>query len=131
MRTHRGWIGIVGLATMLAGQAAGADLPVPTGTAIVAPDARLELLFTRTAKIAGGLTEGPAVAPDGSIYFTDIPFGPDPGMILRFDPKSRQTTVFTDDSGKANGLIFDREGHLLAAEGAGFGGRRISRGKAA
>lgn len=106
--------------------AESADLPKPTGEKIVAANAQLELLFTRTAKITGGLTEGPAVAPDGSIFFTDIPFGKDNGMILRFDPKTKQTTVFTDDSGKANGLIFNSAGRLLACEGAGIGGRRIS-----
>ena len=35
----------------------------------VAAAARLEKLYTRTQKITGGLTEGAAVAPDGSIYF--------------------------------------------------------------
>src|SRR4051812_504957 len=40
------------------------DVPAPTG-GLVAKGAKLELLFTRTAKIKGGLTEGPAVAPDG------------------------------------------------------------------
>ena len=109
------------------GHASRAELPAPRGPSIVSPDARLELLFTRTANISGGLTEGPAVAPDGSIYFSDIPFGQDKGMILRFDPKTGQTTVFTDDSGKSNGLIFDADGYLLACEGAGYGGRRISR----
>jgi len=103
------------------------ELPKPSGEAIVSADAALELLFTRTAKISGGLTEGPAVAPDGSIYFTDIPFGKDEGMIQRFDPKTKKTTVFTAYSGKANGLIFDKNGFLLACEGAGYGGRRISR----
>ena len=82
------------------GTAALADaLPKPTGKNIVSADAKLELLFTRSAEIEGGLTEGPAVAPDGSIYFSDIPFGKDNGMILRFDPKTKKTTVFTDDSG--------------------------------
>jgi gluconolactonase len=104
-----------------------ADLPAPTGDRIVAPGAKLELLFTRTAPINGGLTEGPAAAPDGSIYFSDIPLGTDKGMILRFDPKTRQTTVFTDDSGKSNGLEFDAEGRLVACEGADHGGRRVSR----
>jgi gluconolactonase len=102
-------------------------LPPPSGETIVSPQARLELLFTRTAAIEGGLTEGPAVAPDGSIYFSDIPFGADKGMILRFDPKTRKTTVFAEDSGKANGLIFDRQGFLVACEGANYGGRRVSR----
>ena len=119
---------IVAFLAIAAGVAVyAADLPRPTGDEVVAPDAKLELLFTRTAKIEGGLTEGPAVAPDGSIYFTDIPTGKDNGMILRFDPKTKQTTVFSDDSGKANGLIFDSEGHLLACEGAEYGGRRVSR----
>lgn len=103
------------------------EVPAPTGERIVAAGAKLEWLFTRTAPIQGGLTEGPAVAPDGSIYFSDIPFGPDPGMILRFDPRTRQTTVFVADSGKSNGLICDAEGRLVACEGASFGGRCMSR----
>jgi len=94
---------------------------------IVPEGAKLELLFTRTAKLAGGLTEGPAVAPDGSIYFTDMPFGADPGMILRFDPTTRKISVFTADSGKANGLTCDANGDLVACEGADQGGRRVSR----
>jgi gluconolactonase len=93
---------------------------------IVPAGAKLELLFTREASISGGLTEGPAVAPDGSIYFTDIPVGKDKGMILRFDPRTKKTTVFTDDSGKANGLMFDAKGHLIACEGSDGGGRRVS-----
>src|SRR5437588_10630965 len=88
------------------------------------PDgAKLELLHTRQVKLNSGLTEGPAVAPDGSIYFTDMPFGKDDGMILRFDPRSRQTTVFTDKSYKSNGLAFDLEGNLLSCDGADGGGR--------
>jgi gluconolactonase len=94
---------------------------------IVPAGAKLELLFTRTAAISGGLTEGPAVAPDGSIYFSDIPVGKDRGMILRFDPRTKQTSVFTDDSGKSNGLKFDAQGNLIACEGSDYGGRRVSR----
>ena len=120
------WLTIVA-GLFIASAIQAADLPKPTGDKIVAADAQLELLFSRTANISGGLTEGPAVAPDGSIYFSDIPFGKDNGMILRFDPSSKRTTVFTDDSGKANGLIFNADGQLLACEGAGFGGRRVSR----
>lgn len=104
-----------------------AEVPKPTGDKIVDPDAKLELLFTRTAKIAGGLTEGPAVAPDGSIYFSDIPFGKDKGMILRFDPKTKKTTVFAEDSHKSNGLKFDAKGFLIACEGSDYGGRAVSR----
>ena len=94
---------------------------------IVPDGAKLEKLFTRTSDITGGLTEGPAVAPDGSIYFSDIPFGQDKGQILRFDPKTRNTTVFAADSHKSNGLSFDADGSLIAAEGADYGGRAIVR----
>src|SRR6188768_3523659 len=57
---------------------------------IIPDGAKLELLFTREAPIKGGLTEGPTVAPDGSIYFSDIPFGEDNGMIMRFDPQTKK-----------------------------------------
>src|SRR5437763_4220485 len=103
------------------------DVPAPTGDAVVSKDAKLELLFTRSAKIEGGLTEGPACAPDGSIYFSDIPFGKDKGMILRFDPRTNKTTVFAADSHKSNGLKFDAKGYLIACEGSDGGGRCVSR----
>jgi gluconolactonase len=96
-------------------------------SAIIPEGAKLELVFTRSADIHGGLTEGPAVAPDGTIYFTDIPLDKDHGMILRFDPKTMKTTVFSDDSGKANGMKFDAQGHLIVCEGADYGRRRVSR----
>lgn len=115
------------LAALLSAAALAADVPAPEGAKIVDPRETLELLYTRTAPIKGGLTEGPAVAPDGSIYFTDIPVGDDPGMIIRFDPKTMQNTVFTANSGKANGLAFDRFGNLIACEGSDQGGRRVSK----
>ena len=99
----------------------------PTGDSIVSPDAKLELLYTRSAPINGGLTEGAAVAPDGSIYFSDIPNGADKGLIVRFDPKTKKTTVFTDDSRKSNGLMFDAKGFLISCEGSDDGGRAVSR----
>ena len=103
------------------------EVPPPYGDTIVAASARLELLFTRTVDVKGGLTEGPAVAPDGSIYFSDILPGTNKGMIMRFDPRTRTTSVFSNDSGKANGLIFDAAGDLIGAQGADYGLRRINR----
>ncbi len=103
------------------------DLPKPTGKDIVDPDAKLELLYTRTAPIKGGLTEGPTAAPDGSIYFSDIPEGDDKGLIVRFDPKTKKTSIFAKDSYKSNGLKFDARGDLIACEGSDQGGRAVSR----
>lgn len=104
-----------------------ADPPPPTGDNVVPEGAKLEKLFTRTAKLKAGLTEGPTCAPDGAIYFSDIPVGEDKGMILRFDPINKETTSFYDDSRKSNGLKFDREGRLVACEGADGGGRCVAR----
>jgi gluconolactonase len=110
-----------------------AELPKPSGDSIVSPDAKLELLWTRTAAIQGGLTEGPAVAPDGCIWFSDIPFGKDKGMILCFHPKTKHTAALPADnhlpadSHKSNGLKFDAKGYLIACEGSDEGGRCLSR----
>jgi gluconolactonase len=99
---------------------------------IVPPDAKLEKLFD------GGLvlTEGVAVAPDGMVYFSDITFSHvsreklgrlEAGHIWRFDPNTGKTSIFRSPSGMSNGLKFDADGNLLAAEGADFGGRRVTR----
>ncbi|HKB03818.1 MAG TPA: SMP-30/gluconolactonase/LRE family protein [Gemmataceae bacterium] len=99
---------------------------------VVPPDAKLEKLFD------GGLvlTEGVAVAPDGMVYFSDITFthvsrdakAPiEAGHIWKLDPKTGKATVFRSPSGMSNGLKFDADGNLLAAEGADFGGRRVTR----
>jgi gluconolactonase len=101
------------------------DVPPPSG-AVVPEGAKLEKLFTRTAKINGGLTEGPACAPDGSIYFSDIAVGPDKGLIMRFDPKSMKTSIFVADSKKSNGLKFDAKGRLIACEGSDHGGQAVA-----
>ncbi len=102
-------------------------LPAPSGESVVESTARFEVLYTRAETGAGGLTEGPAVAPDGSIYFSDILRGRRDGRIYRFDPGSGRVEVFARNSHKSNGLIFGPDGFLYAAEGADYGGRRISR----
>jgi gluconolactonase len=93
---------------------------------IIAADARLELLFD-----AAFFAEGPAVAPDGCVFFSDITFTESSGMqaghIWKYDPDTRRTLIFRSPSGMANGIIFDRQGRMLVAEGADYGGRRITR----
>eukprot|EP00913_Durusdinium_trenchii_P008957 g8423.t1 len=63
-------------------------------------------------------TEGPAADKSGNVYFTDIPNA----RIHRWSTDGKLTT-FREKSGKANGLYFDRKGHLLACEG---GNRRVT-----
>jgi gluconolactonase len=84
---------------------------------VIAPGATLEKLWSE-----GSFTEGGALAGDGSILFSDIG-----ERIMKYDPATGKTTVFREPSGRANGLIFDATGRLIAAEGANSGGnRRIS-----
>lgn len=92
--------------------------PAPVAAAqIFPPGATLERLWND-----GEFTEGAAAGPDGRIYFSDIPKSPDqPGRVLVFDPKTKQTRVHCADSGKSNGLMFDRQGRLLATCGANGG----------
>jgi gluconolactonase len=104
----------------------GAALLAQDESSIRAPGAKLEQLFS------GGIwLEGPAVAPDGSVYFSDITYtdrsGGQAGHILRYDPRTGATTVFRSPSGMANGIAFDARGDMIVAEGADFGGRRITR----
>lgn len=79
----------------------------------------------------GQFTEGPAVAPDGSVYFSDLTFVTDTppyrGHIWRYDPVSGTCTVFRSPSNMSNGLEFDTAGRLLATEGDETGARRIVR----
>ena len=73
-------------------------------------------------KLADGFkfTEGPALAPDGRIYFNDIPNE----RTHIYDPKTGETSVFREPSGRANGLFFTATGALIACEG---GNRRVTR----
>jgi gluconolactonase len=71
-------------------------------------------------------TEGPAYHVDGSVFFTDI----QNNRIMRLAPGADSADTFLRPSGRANGLMFDAQGQLVACEGnekGGLGGRRIVR----
>lgn len=99
----------------------------PTGDPRILPrGAEMELLFDKAV-----FTEGPAVAPDNCVYFSDITFtagsGMQAGNIFKYDPRTGKTTVYRSPSGMSNGIKFDAQGRMVVAEGADFGGRRITR----
>ena len=91
---------------------------------------RLESVPTLEVAASLAFSEGPAYYPDGRLFFTDIAnnkivvldaFTP-PGTVGRIQK------IFRMPSGRANGLAIDREGRLLACEGADVGGnRRVTR----
>ncbi|QEG39775.1 SMP-30/gluconolactonase/LRE family protein [Roseimaritima ulvae] len=56
-------------------------------------------------------TEGPAVANDGTLYFTDIP-----NDTIHVLPVGGKIEVFVKPAGHANGLWFDSDGRLLACQ---------------
>lgn len=56
-------------------------------------------------------TEGPCCDRAGNVYFTNT----EVSKILKWDGK--ELTVFRENSGGANGLLFDRQGRLVACEG--------------
>ena len=69
----------------------------------------------KPVQIATGFafTEGPVYSRRGYLLFSDIP-------AQRIHKWERgQTTVFRENSNKANGLTFDHQGRLLTAEGGG------------
>lgn len=98
---------------------------------IVPPDAKVEKLFESHV-----LTEGVSVAPDGMVYFSEITFSHkardengaiEAGHIWKYDPATGKTTIFRSPSGMSNGIKFDAAGNMIVAEGADYGGRRVTR----
>jgi gluconolactonase len=63
-------------------------------------------------------TEGPAVAPNGDVYFSDIP-----NNRIHIWSTDGKLSTYRSESGGANGLYFDRKGNLYACEG---GNRRVT-----
>jgi gluconolactonase len=75
-------------------------------------DASIVKNEAKLLKIGSGFifTEGPAVDKMGNVFFTDQPNN----SIVKWSANSGQLNIFSDDSGRANGLYFDQNGNLLA-----------------
>jgi gluconolactonase len=75
-------------------------------------DASIVKNEAKLVKIGSGFifTEGPAVDKMGNVFFTDQPNN----TIVKWSANSGQLNIFSDNSGRANGLYFDQNGNLLA-----------------
>jgi gluconolactonase len=114
---------------LLASQVAG--LALPRQQEFFPSSSSLELSFSGGC----GVMEGPAAAADGRLYFTEINLsancsdskGVPGGRIWTIGPDGGKAAVFREPSGMANGLVLDAHDGLIAAEGADYGMRRVSR----
>lgn len=71
--------------------------------------------LTQELEIATSVSmlEGPAMDPEGNVYFTDILMQ----RIMRLGTDGK-VSIFREKSNVANGLVFDFQGRLIAAEGS-------------
>jgi gluconolactonase len=93
---------------------------VPVASPSLAADSGLIAEGASVTLLADGFvfTEGPACRADGCVFFSDIPNS----RIHAWSVDGKLST-FRQDSGRANGLHFDRKGNLLCCEG---GARRLT-----
>ena len=75
-----------------------------TNNPIIASGAKVEKLADSFL-----FTEGPAVDKQGNVYFTDQPNN----RIMKWSTNGK-LSVFLDESGRANGMYFDKKGNLLS-----------------
>ncbi len=74
-------------------------------TNLIADGAKVEVLSAGYR-----FTEGPAVDPDGNVFFTDQPND----RIIKFDAAARSFSDWLKPAGRSNGTYFDKLGNLLA-----------------
>jgi gluconolactonase len=67
-----------------------------------------------TVAASVAFTEGPTVDDAGDVYFTETVNA----RIMKYSPSTRRATVFREQSNRANGLLFDAQGRLIACEGS-------------
>lgn len=99
---------------LLLGAALAGGISHAQNNDLVAADAQIELLSDSFS-----FTEGPAADRDGNVYFTDIP-----ANRIHVWTLTGELQTFRENSNAANGLFFNADGVLFAAEG---GAGRITR----
>ena len=81
-----------------------------TDKKIIPPDAAVQKI---SQDMDFNFVEGPAWDGKEYVYFTDIP----KNLIYKYSVQEKSFTVFRENSGGANGLMFDSQGRLVACEG--------------
>lgn len=68
------------------------------------------------AKVEDGkvFTEGPAADSRDNVLFTNVPVS----KIMKWDPRTKELSVYRSNTNETNGLYFTPDGSLLACEGA-------------
>ncbi|MEW5977826.1 MAG: SMP-30/gluconolactonase/LRE family protein [Acidobacteriota bacterium] len=93
------------------------DYPKPVGTSSTSKQPLTNLLLPgegwQVLSQGHKFTEGPATSSQGEVFFTDIPNN----RIHKIGLDGR-VTVFKEDSGAANGLMFGPDGRLYACQNA-------------
>lgn len=74
-------------------------------TGLIATDAQIKNLGSGFS-----FTEGPAVDKSGNVFFTDQPNN----VIHKWDAITGTITPFLTETGRANGMAFDKDGNLIA-----------------
>ena len=82
---------------------------------LVAPGATVKLLQS-----GFNGTEGPATDTEGNVYFTEV-FG---SKINKWTWKDGKVTLYRENTGQANGMMFDAKGNLVICE---MGNGRVTR----
>ena len=78
----------------------------PAGnTGLIATDAQIVNLGDGFS-----FTEGPAVDKDGNVFFTDQPND----IIYKWNAATDEITPFLEETGRSNGMAFDKDGFLIA-----------------
>ncbi len=72
---------------------------------LIATDAQIENLGDGYS-----FTEGPAVDKNGNVFFTDQPND----IIYKWDATTGDITPFLEETGRSNGMAFDKDGNLIA-----------------
>ena len=98
-------VAVIGL-TVACSSEIGTSAPIEAPVSV--PGASRAVTVETTVAFA----EGPTVAEDGSVYFTDL----GNNRIMRFSADG-QLSTFRQPSNDANGLLFDSAWRLLACEG--------------